>query len=524
MKSAAGAGTGAGEEIAQVIRAASSKAAEPDTDSADAFYGQEWRVLNRSLAEQTDQQQPASLRRIFFQFGTAMFVVVLLVAIAGGIISRRLAEQQSVHEAAETTNILATAVFQPLLTDPMTTDSTAANSKLGPVVLNGVLSGSLIRIKLWNPAGLIVFSDEKRLVGTTFVLDDEAQSSLTRSRTEASVSDLRRPENVFERSQGKLLEVYRPVWTPSGRPMLLEAYFRYDSVNAQTLDLWRGFSGIMVSSLVAVAVLLFPLLWTLVRRVRREEARREALTRRSLDAATEERKRIAADLHDGVVQQLVASSFSVAAAGERASAIGDHELAANLATSATTVRSSIAGLRSLLVDIYPPSLEAGGLEAGLRDLVGTMTGRGPRIQLSVDQTVVARLRPEAQESLFRVAQESLRNALRHAHASTILISVGTAAFDHQPGDLLPSDVKEYGDGGRSRTYVRLEIQDDGAGFDTTTPNLARRDRSVSGNRRGEDGHLGLELMSDIAARSGSMLAIRSAPGQGTTVRMDLPYL
>lgn len=53
-------------------------------------------------------------------------------------------------------------------------------------------------------------------------------------------SDLSRPENVFERTQGRLLEVYRAVWTPSGEPLPTEAYFRYDDVPARGNQLWRG--------------------------------------------------------------------------------------------------------------------------------------------------------------------------------------------------------------------------------------------------------------------------------------------
>ena len=49
--------------------------------------------------------------------------------------------------------------------------------------------------------------------------------------THAEVSDLTRPENRYERGRGKLLEVYRPVWTPSGQPLLFETYSPYDSVS-----------------------------------------------------------------------------------------------------------------------------------------------------------------------------------------------------------------------------------------------------------------------------------------------------
>ena len=153
----------------------------------------------------------------------------------------------------------------------MATESAAASRLLDPIVRHGVLSDSLVRVKLWSATDKILHSDENRLVGSSFPLDEDAQASLTRARTQAGVSDLKRPENVYERSSGKLLEVYRPVWTPAGDPLLLETYFRYDTVTAGSHDLWRGFFGVTISSLAAVLVLLVPLLWTLIHRVRREE-------------------------------------------------------------------------------------------------------------------------------------------------------------------------------------------------------------------------------------------------------------
>src|SRR5216684_8361045 len=84
------------------------------------------------------------------------------------------------------------------------------------------------------------------------------------------------------------------------------------------------------------------------------------LLRRAVDASEEERRRIAGTLHDGAVQELAGTSFTVAGAAENAAAMGQPELAAKLTTAAGAVRASIRGLRSLLVDIYPPGLTNAG--------------------------------------------------------------------------------------------------------------------------------------------------------------------
>jgi two-component system NarL family sensor kinase len=447
----------------------------------------EWVTLAARAGSTDATDGPVRMRRVVAQVAAAAVVIVCLVGVAGSIISRRIAERQSVHDVAQMTDVLAESVFQPALTDAMLTDPAVTRTVLDPVV-HSMLNTLLVRIKLWTPAGVVMYSDEARLIGQTFLLEPEARTALTSPRTEASISDLRRPENQFERSQGKLLEVYRPVWTPSGEPLLFETYFRYDTVRARSHELWRGFSGIMLSSLAAAFVLLLPLVWTLLERTRRMRAQREEMMRRALDASLDERRRIAASLHDGVVQQLAAASFAAAGQAERAAAGGDAPLAAGLHETAATIRAGMAGLRALLVDIYPPSLRTSGLAAALRDLASTTSGRGAEVDVDIDEHAADALPEAAQDAVFRVAQECLRNAIRHSGAAHIGLRLAVAD-----------------------QVVRVEIVDDGAGFD-----------AAATMRHGPEGHFGLRLMRDVAERCGCELAIASAPGEGTRIRMDVP--
>jgi signal transduction histidine kinase len=298
----------------------------------------------------------------------------------------------------------------------------------------------------------------------------------------AEVSNLSEPENRFERRQGDMLEVYRPVWTPGGRPLLFETYFRYDQVSDRASQLWRGFAGITLSSIVAIVVLMVPLAWTLVARARRAHQQREAMLQRAMDASLDERRRIAATLHDGVVQELAAASFAVAGSAQDAAARGDEELAARLREAGATVRTSIGGMRSLLVDIYPPSLRAAGLAPALRDLAATVRAS---VSVSVDEDTALELTPEQQEAVFRVAQECLRNAAAHADARAITLTLQ-----------------------RDANTVVLDISDDGVGFNPSTTR--------------PEGHFGLALIDDLARGIGAELAVRSAPGAGTTWRLSIP--
>ena len=141
--------------------------------------------------------------------------------------------------------------------------------------------------------------------------------------TRAEISDLDRDENTLDRQIGdKLVEVYRPVWTPSGQEALFEIYAPYDQVGQRTSQLWRGFAGVTLSSLLLFVVLVAPLVWHLLSRVRRSQRQRELLLQRAVDASDAERRRIAATLHDGPVQDLAATSFVIAGATAHAESAG----------------------------------------------------------------------------------------------------------------------------------------------------------------------------------------------------------
>ena len=147
----------------------------------------------------------------------------------------------------------------------------------------------------------------------------------------------------------------------------------------------------------------------------------------------------------------------------------------------------MAGLRSLLVDIYPPSLRSAGLASALHDLASGASGHGAVVVADVDAAVADAAPEKQQEVMFRIAQEALRNALRHAEAGhiTLRLTVG------------PDEA------GRDGAAV-LEVTDDGRGFDGTTA--------------AAEGHFGLRLMADAATHGGGQLALLSAPGAGTRIR------
>ena len=465
--------------------------ADGATTTADYSHpevpGVPWLRLSGTEAP-TPPERPVRPRTVMFQVIAGTLAVVIGVAVAGAFASRRVAEREAVTDAAHTTDLIAQQVVQPAITNGLISGNPAALAAINRVVRRQVLSSSLVRVKLWTASGRIVYSDEPRLIGQTFPLGSQERAALAHPAVHAEVSNLERPENRFERDRGKLLEVYRPVWTPAGQPLLFETYSPYRQVTQRTGELWRGFAGITISSLLILVALLLPILWRLLKRLSSAQSQREVLLQRAVDASEEERRRIAGTLHDGPVQELAATSFTVAGAAETAAGSGQPELAEMLTTAARTVRASIRGLRSLLVDIYPPSLTTAGLVPALTDLTEVLAARSIATHLSLAEDAAARLSPDRQQLVFRIARECLRNAARHATAH----NVGVCLF-------------------RQGHAVVLEISDDGTGFDPA-PVLSNP----------EDGHFGLRILSDVASSAGADLLLATAPGAGCKWRLAVP--
>ncbi|MBM6405532.1 hypothetical protein JQN72_14900 [Phycicoccus sp. CSK15P-2] len=444
-----------------------------------------WRVVSRPVI--LDDDPAVRPHRIVARLVLGVLAAMVVVGVLGTLAARQLAEREAVNDAATMAGVVAEAVVQPALTDELLAGDPDAVAAFDDTVRRSLLGDTVVRVKLWRPDGLVVYADEPQLIGRSFPLDDEQQEALDGPSTIAEVSDLSDSENAFEDAD-RLVEVYRPVWAPDGSTVLFEIYVSYDPVSERTGQLWRGFAGVTASSLILLVVIVTPLVLHLVRRLRRAEVQRSALLERAVEASADERRRIAASLHDGPVQELAATSFTVSGASATAAQRGEEGLARDLDAAAAAVRGSIRSLRTLLVDIYPPSLAASGVVVALQDLVQASRRDALAVALDVDDEDDLALTPEAQRLVHRVAQECLRNAVKHAGPATVAVSL------HRDGP----------------GQVTLDVVDDGQGFDTDAV-----------LERPYDGHLGTHVLGDVTGAPGAVLQVASAPGRGTHWRLEL---
>jgi signal transduction histidine kinase len=207
------------------------------------------------------------------------------------------------------------------------------------------------------------------------------------------------------------------------------------------------------------------------------------LYRKVVAAQEDERGRLARDLHDGVLQDLCAMSRDLKAL-EKGPPAEENSLAGLAARSGEAVQT----LRAICHDLRPPLLGQ-GLAAALKGLVEqTAKDSRPSIGLELPETE-AHLADETAVAVFRIAQEALRNAAKHADASEIEVRL-----------------TQYPD------RLRLTVTDDGRGI----PGGADAGRFVA------QGHFGLAGMRERAAMIGGRLDVQTAPDYGTVVVLELP--
>jgi signal transduction histidine kinase len=427
-----------------------------------------------------------SVARAVAQFALAGLVALAVFLVGSVVVLRDLGRSEALRDARQFAVLTGQGIVEPALREGLVEGDPAALDAVDLVVQERVLGERIVRVKVWTQDGRIVYSDEPRLIGSTYPLDESKLDVLKNGGARAELSDLSGPENRFEQGEGDLYEVYLGIRAPDGTPLVFETYQREGEVTSTGRRIWLPFAALLLVSLVLLWLVQIPLAWRLARRLQVSLEERELLLARSLEASADERRRIAADLHDGVVQDLAGISYALAAAAERAEPPLPDGIRATLDEAADGTRDSMRRIRSLIVEIHPPNLRAAGLEAAVRDLLSPLASHGVETELAVEDGIV--LSEDAERLLYRAAGEALRNVERHADASRVSVRIETR------------------DG-----RARLEVADDGVGF---TPDQRAQSRA--------EGHVGLSLVDELVERAGGRLDVGSKPGAGTTFVLEVP--
>ncbi len=410
----------------------------------------------------------------------AIGAVTLGVLVVGTqILAADAANREALAELSSVNEVLAFSVGAQEVNGNLISGKRGALDRFSRVVDRRVKAPLLERVNLWSEDGVIVYSTEVDLLQADMGLSASQQRVMDEGGTGQVIID-EMAATPLTRGLGGTVQIFTRIETPSGVPALFEGYYSLDDLEKRRQQIYTPFRLITVGSLLALLVLVTPILLVLTRQVKTASEERERLLRAGLEASDAERRRIARDLHDGVVQDLAGTSFSIAAAAREPGLTP--AVKTSLTSANQAIRDTLKSLRSLLAEIHPPEIQAEGLAAALADLTAPANALG--IQASVSVEGAETMSDQQAALVWRVAQEAVRNALRHAKPSTIAVTVRS-------------------DG----TVLVLEVVDDGVGF-------------AVGDAPAPDRY-GLRGMTSLVRDSGGRLAVDSATGEGTAVRLEV---
>jgi len=415
---------------------------------------------------------------------TVCFTALTLIGLGLGWVGlfHRTSQHSALQDAGRFGELSGRAALAPFVTDDLLIGTPAA-LELMDIAGRALMSeGPAAHIKVWSVEGRVLWSDDTDLIGRTFEFEESEQELLDGEGSLATLSKIESVEDQFEVAAGEttLLQVYFGSRTSSGTPVVVETYYPTSLVDSRAADQLRSFFPLLLGGLGLLAVAQIPLARALTHRLKRLQTQREHLLERVIDASDSERRRIAAEVHDGAVQELIGITFSLSAVADEAPAPMNERLGGLAEATRHTVRS----LRSLLNSIYPVQVPEEGWAAGLDEIIGALRQRGVMVDFRVPEI---RLSPANELLLLRVIREALRNVDAHAHASKVNITMT-----------------------KLNRSVKLLITDNGVGFD--------RDKAASQRRVG---HIGLQLLCDLTEDMGAVLVVDSIPGSGTTVSLEL---
>ena len=408
--------------------------------------------------------------------------VLVLVAVATTtvLVSERIARANALADAERSASRFTQLLLTPLL-DEALGGIPERWGAIGRIVENRLSDGSITFLVIWAEDGSILWAS-KDVEAPPF---PPSENFLTAVGGEVTSSVDEVPDAPYDGPVGKpVVDVYVPT-TAAGEILVVESYFSYEGIEEDAALLRGELIPLALGALIVLELVQLPIATALARRVRRQETERAELMQRGLAASDRERRAIAADVHDGPVQDLAGASYALSAL--RTSLPEERKGDADRLVAA--VRRAVQSLRRLMVDLYPPDLSGPGLTDAIEDLVTPLRAEG--IEVAVHTSPMPDLSRDSAAVIYRTAKEALTNVVRHASASRVWVSLG------------PVD-----DG--AETAIRLDITDDGVGF------------PPGGTDRLNEGHLGLRLIADRVGDVDGTLELRDRPGGGASLVVVVP--
>ncbi len=412
-----------------------------------------------------------------------------------------------VHRTGATTALYVDSFVAPLLQElgNAGTPSTHNMWQLSKLLQDTPMGKQIVSFKVWNPAGQVLFGTDPAVVGKTFPID-EGLARAVQGEVNSTISQLENEENVFERAvSSELLETYSPVRLSGTNKVIAVAEF-YQTVDAlnQEVAVAQRRSWLVVGS---ATLIIYLLLAGFVRRssdtielqrlalndqvsrltelLSQNKELHDRVRRAAASVATlNERflRRIGSELHDGPAQDLGLILLKLDALIDRCERAQLEPLPVDeLAGIQSSLQNALKEIRAISTGLSLPQLAELSLqETVIRAVRAHERRTGSRAELDLAPVPEQAALP-VKITIYRVLQEALNNAYRHAEGTNQQIKV------FMDGDLLV-----------------IEVSDQGSGFVIKPPAVI-------------NGHLGLAGMRERVESLGGYFAVESEIGKGTRV-------
>ena len=443
---------------------------------------------------------------LFQRFSITGFVIMVLGTLGIGWWLGDQIKAGVVRESASTSALYMTSFIAPNLQELSTSSSLTPwhLTVLSRVLAQADLGRQIVTFKVWNHQGRILYSSNPDLIGRVFPIDEDLAAAW-QGNVAANISNLQGAENVDERQKySRLLQIYCPVRLYGTNQIIAvaELYQKVDNLQADiNTAQWHTWLAVGLAMLLIYLALIGFVRWT-SNTIGRQETElthqvarltelltqngelRERVQRASANAAASNERflrRISAELHDGPVQELGAALLRM----DRV--IGqDQASQENLPAIQTSLQNAIREVRALASGLGLPQLEGLSVAELLEQVVNSHEHRtGSQVSLSTSGL------PEQADlsvkiTLYRIVQEALNNAFRHASGAGQVVSAKCEA-------------------GR----IQVEVSDQGPGFDVN--------QSIDWEQ-----HLGLAGMRERVESLGGAFSVESSPNHGTRITASLP--
>ena len=366
-----------------------------------------------------------SLARFVLLSALALLVLGVGIRAAG----RHIAEEQAMEEATDRATGVGRGFVSTLVDSGLRAGEPGSIKRVKQALSYRLNDGTFSHIVIFDAHGRVLWSDvDKMMVGDRVRVDHELAEALRTGKVvpRPPEDDDRHPVAIG--GERTLLDVNVPLPAAQGGPVMFETYIDSDRIAAERDAISKKTLPIALGGLLLFQLAILPLAWSLARRIDRARRDQADLVTRSLRAFHEERRRLAQDLHDGVVQDLSAVSYSLPTVASALPDTREGSAARSRVDQMTgLLQQDLHALRTMVLDLMPTDLLETGLAAGLVSLAGRYADDNLDISVEVEEGFD--LDEDVMGVVYRVVREGLRNVQKHARAGHARVTVSQDADD-----------------------------------------------------------------------------------------------